>query len=224
MPPERPGPVTWSTLLTLLTTSMPFELLETIRWTPGGGWFLLDRHLARADASARYFQIAFPAGAVHAALESAVRSADGPLRVRLLVGPAGTVRVETASLAPPAGVTHVRLAKEPIDPTDDFLFHKTTNRAVYDRARRPDCDDVVLWNPAREITETTIANLVVDIDGRRVTPPVACGLLPGTMRAELLATGEVIEQRVTVEQLRGAAQFWLVNSVRGWCTASLEAD
>jgi branched-subunit amino acid aminotransferase/4-amino-4-deoxychorismate lyase len=203
---------------------MPFELLETMRWTPHDGWFLLDRHLARADASARHFQIAFPVRAVRAALDSAVRAADGPLRVRLLVGGDGTVRVETAPLAPAGGVMRVRLAKAPIDPADVFLFHKTTNRIVYDRARLPGCDDVVLWNPAREITETTIANLVVDVDRRRVTPPVACGLLPGTMRAELLAKGEVTEERVTVEQLRRAAQFWLVNSVRGWCLAALEAD
>ena len=116
----------------------------------------------------------------------------------------------------------VRFALDPIDPSDVFLWHKTTNRAVYDRARLPDCDDVILWNPAGEVTETTIANLVVeDADsGRRVTPPIVCGLLPGTFRAELLETGEVDEARVTVEQLRRAPRFWLVNSVRGWCPAS----
>ena len=56
---------------------------------------------------------------------------------------------------------------------------------------------------------------------RRVTPPVACGLLPGTLRAELLATGQIGEARVTVEELKAAAHFWLVNSVRGWCNGVL---
>jgi len=117
----------------------------------------------------------------------------------------------------------VRFALHPIDPSDVFLMHKTTNRAVYERARRPDCDDVVLWNPAGEATESTIANLVVEEagHGRRVTPPIDCGLLPGTFRAELLEAGEVSEARVTVEQLRRAPRFWLVNSVRGWCPAEL---
>ena len=73
----------------------------------------------------------------------------------------------------------VRFAPHPIDPSDVFLFHKTTNRAVYERARRPDCDDVILWNPAGEVTETTIANLVVeDVDsgagGSRRRLPAAC--------------------------------------------------
>ena len=81
------------------------------------------------------------------------------------------------------------IAASPIDPRDPFLFHKTTNREVYLHARRPDCDDVVLWNPDRQVTESTIANIVVDIDGRKVTPPVDCGLLAGTFRAELLESG-----------------------------------
>ena len=102
------------------------------------------------------------------------------------------MRVEHTPLQLRDDAMRVRFALDPIDPTDVFLFHKTTNRVVYERARRPDCDDVILWNPAGEVTETTIANLVVeDATGRRVTPPIACGLLPGTMRAELLATGEV---------------------------------
>jgi para-aminobenzoate synthetase/4-amino-4-deoxychorismate lyase len=67
-----------------------------------------------------------------------------------------------------------------------------------------------------------VADITDMTPGRwRVTPPIACGLLPGTFRAELLETGAVSEARVTVEQLRSAARFWLVNSVRGWCPAVL---
>ena len=137
------------------------------------------------------------------------------------------MRVERTPLDHRDDVWRVRLAEQPVDPSDEFLYHKTTNRAVYERARRPDCDDVILWNPAGEVTETTIANLVVEhvddmnVTGRRVTPPAACGLLRGTFRAELLAAGEVSEERVTVERLGAAARFWLVNSVRGWCPAIL---
>ena len=80
---------------------------------------------------------------------------------------------------------------------------------------------VLLWNDAGEITEATDANVVVEIDGRKVTPPVECGLLAGTMRGALLDAGEVTEQRVTVDQLRSGATFWLINSVRGWMPAAL---
>jgi para-aminobenzoate synthetase/4-amino-4-deoxychorismate lyase len=198
-----------------------FELLETMRWTPADGWYLLDRHLARLEQSARHFQFKHWPGQIRAALEGAVEHAVGPLRVRLLVAEDGAARAEHAPLDLGERTLQVKVAAHPIDPTDIFLYHKTTKRDVYERARRPDCDDVVLWNPEGEITETTIANLVVEMDGQRVTPPVRCGLLPGTLRAELLASGEVIEAPVTKPQLISAARFWLVNSVRGWCPGLL---
>ena len=47
----------------------------------------------------------------------------------------------------------------------------------------------MLWNERGEVTESTIANVVVEIDGVRYTPPLACGLLGGTFRGELLGVG-----------------------------------
>jgi branched-subunit amino acid aminotransferase/4-amino-4-deoxychorismate lyase len=199
---------------------LAFELLETLRWTPEERWYLLDRHLARLHASARYFGFPFSPQAVAEALGAAENGADEPLRVRLLLAEDGATRVERTPLNIERRRMRVRLATQPVDPDDVFLYHKTTNRAVYERARLPDCDDVILWNGLGEATESTIANLVVEIDGRRVTPPVSCGLLPGTMRAELLANGEIVEGRFSVDALR-SAPIWLVNSVRGWCDADL---
>jgi branched-subunit amino acid aminotransferase/4-amino-4-deoxychorismate lyase len=203
---------------------VPFDLLETMRWTPGEGWYLLDRHLARLEESARHFRFVYSASQIRDRLDRAVQSAESALRVRLLVSDDGSARVEQTPLERRDDVWRVRFAAHPVDPSDEFLYHKTTNRAVYERARRKDCDDVILWNPAGEVTETTIANLVIedaDAGARRVTPPVACGLLPGTLRAELLATGQIGEARVTVGELKEAARFWLVNSVRGWCQGVL---
>ena len=93
---------------------------------------------------------------------------------------------------------------------------ETTNRTQQERERSPAYDEVVLWNPDGQITEAMTANIVVDLDGRAVTPPVECGLLPGTMRAELLAAGEIAEAPITVEQVLALRRVWLVNSVRGW--------
>ena len=110
------------------------------------------------------------------------------------------------------------LADIPVRREEVFLYHKTTARAVYDRARKPGADDVVLWNEKGEITESTIANVVVEREHARVTPPVDCGLLAGTFRAELLARGEIREAVVSVDELRAASRFWLINSVQGWRT------
>jgi para-aminobenzoate synthetase / 4-amino-4-deoxychorismate lyase len=200
---------------------MAFDLLETMRWTPTEGWYLLDRHLDRLEGSARHFGFDYSRAKVVDALDKAVRAAEGPRRVRLLVDGEGGVRVEHTPLDLQQGFMRVRLAARPIDPTDVFLYHKTTNRLVYGQALLPDCDDVILWNPFGQVTESTIANLVVQLGGRRVTPPVSCGLLPGTMRAELLAAGQISEELVSVDELVAATRFWLVNSVRGWCDARL---
>ena len=66
-----------------------------------------------------------------------------------------------------------------------------------------------------------MANLVVRIGDRWLTPPVECGLLPGTFRAELLARGELEEARLRPEELESADEIWLINSLRGWIPVEL---
>jgi para-aminobenzoate synthetase/4-amino-4-deoxychorismate lyase len=111
----------------------------------------------------------------------------------------------------------VCLAEEPVDRENVFLYHKTTRREVYERALAacPEADDVLLWNEAGELTEACRANLVVELDGERLTPPVRSGLLAGTYRRHLLATGAVREAVVRVADLERANRIWLANSVRG---------
>ncbi len=194
-----------------------FDLLETLRWSPADGFFLLEPHLVRLGETAEYFSVPLQLEKVRAAVAVAVIDATGPLRLRLLVSRDGAVRVEQRPFLPATGVVRAALAAAPVDPSDVFLFHKTTHRRVYDEARasQPGVDEVLLWNADGEVTEGTIANLVAEIDGVRVTPPVTCGLLAGTYRAMLLEAGGVTEQVITLESLRRATGLWLVNSVQG---------
>lgn len=199
----------------------PFELLETIKWTPDAGFFLLDRHLRRLDRSAAHFSYTCSIDEVRARLDRAVEGASGAQRLRLLVAQSGAIRVECVPLSQTGRPARLGIAELPIDPRNPFLFHKTTNRQVYVNAMRSDYDDVVLWNPDRQVTESTIANIVVEVGGRKVTPPVSCGLLAGTFRAELLDTGAIQERIVTLDELRTASGIWLINSVREWWPARL---
>lgn len=198
-----------------------FELLETIRWTPGQGFFLLNRHLTRLERSARHFGYTYNAADLASALDRTVASSADAQRVRLLLSHNGTARVECTRLDPVTTPARVVFADAPINSSDIFLAHKTTNRRVYDAAKRPDADDVILWNADRQVTETTIANIVADIGGRKVTPPIECGLLPGTFRAQLLDEGMIEEAVITIDQIRDATGLWLVNSVREWWPAQL---
>lgn len=197
----------------------PFELLETLR-LEGGRFPLLPRHAARLAASARYFGFRLDPARVEAALRrEGAAAAGGGRRVRLLLAADGAVRTESAPLPPPAAAPlPVALATAPVSRRDRFLFHKTTRRDAYDAARRerPDVFDVLLANEEGELTELTVGNLVLEIEGERVTPARDSGLLAGVFREELLATGAVRERPVRVEELGRARRLWLVNAVRGW--------
>lgn len=198
-----------------------FDLLESLLFD--GEYFLLDEHLARLAGSAEYFGFEVDVDAVRAALlDEAAAFEDGPLKVRLLAARDGTHHVE-AGPAGPSTPVRLDFAAEPVDDRDVFLYHKTTHRAVYERARasRPDCDDVLLWNARGEITETTTANVILEIDGRLWTPPVSSGLLGGTMRASLLADGAIQERVLTKADVARAGSIRLINSVRQWVDAIL---
>jgi para-aminobenzoate synthetase/4-amino-4-deoxychorismate lyase len=110
------------------------------------------------------------------------------------------------------------LAGQPVLSSDIFLFHKTTHREIYDKARagHSACDDVLLHNERGELTEFKIGSLVVELDGELVTPPVECGLLPGTFRAHLIETGQVMERVVPLHRLKECTKIYRVNSVRQW--------
>jgi para-aminobenzoate synthetase/4-amino-4-deoxychorismate lyase len=201
-----------------------FDLLETMRWEDGE-YALLDSHLQRVAASARYFDIPFSVEAARAALEEHAQSfPQETRRVRLLVSPEGEVRVESASLPSPSPSSlPVALARKPIARSNRFLYHKTTHRSFYDeqRAAHPEAFDVLLWNEEGELTEFTIGNLIIEMDGGRWTPPRESGLLAGTLRAHLLDRGEIHERVLTQADLANASHLWLINAVRGWVPVHL---
>jgi para-aminobenzoate synthetase/4-amino-4-deoxychorismate lyase len=203
----------------VLTRRWPeFSLLETMAWQPGDGYLLLNYHIDRLLRSADYFGIRVEEGA----LREALAAIDGDFsataqRVRVLVARNGSVTCESSPLTPPAEPLRVAIADEPVSSSDLYLYHKTTHRDVYDTAlaAHPGADDVILYNEKDEITESCYANVVVELDGERYTPPVPCGLLAGTYRQWMLDQHLVEERIITREDLERADRVWLVNSVRG---------
>lgn len=201
----------------ILTSPPPvFDLLETLRWCPRLGYVLLEDHLSRLAASARHFGVPCDLAEVRHGLAGAVRGADTDQRVRLLVDPDGVIRVETTPLDRLPRRTAAPLASRPIDTSTPFVFHKTTHRQAYQEAQADLPGEVVFWNTSGCVTESTNANVVVEIGGQLVTPPLECGLLAGVARAHALRRGRVREALVTVDEFRAARRAWLLNSVRGW--------
>jgi para-aminobenzoate synthetase/4-amino-4-deoxychorismate lyase len=139
--------------------------------------------------------------------------------VRLRLDATGRAHVESRPLdAPIRQPAPVALAAAPVSRGDWRLYHKTTQREVYDQRRRerPEVFDVLLWNDERVVTEFTIGNLVAEIDGERWTPDRRCGLLAGVFRGELLEAGEIRERVITLDDLARAKRLWLINSLREW--------
>jgi para-aminobenzoate synthetase/4-amino-4-deoxychorismate lyase len=200
-----------------------FSLYEGLLWEPPDGYFLLERHLRRLERSAAHFRFAVDVDAVRERLrELAAGLPERPRKVRLEVSSDGAVALEDVDLKPSTPV-RVALADEPVDSGDEFLRHKTSRRTVYERAlaAHPEAQDVLLWNERRELTETCSANLVLEIDGRRLTPQLSSGLLAGTFRGHLLERGEIEEQILPLDALERATGLFLVNSVRRWCEIRL---
>ncbi len=193
----------------------PFRLLETMLYEPAKGISLLNLHLERLKASADFFEFNIDVDAILDQLCSLQWQKS--LRLRLLLDPDGHVEIEEHSLSEIKPRLMLKLASRPVDSTDIFLFHKTTNRDVYEQARIDvdHCDDVILWNERDELTETTISNLFLEIEGELVTPPVECGLLAGTYRRHMLENGKAKEAVVTKRDLLMASKIYVANSVRG---------
>lgn len=205
----------------ILDTYTPlFSLLETLLWTPDDGYALLEKHLARLEASAEYFDYASDLAAVRQRLQDLARGLPlTPHKTRLLIAQNGTITLEAEPITLPSDEPprQVALARVPVDRADPFLYHKTTHRRTYVEAlaARPGADDVILFNADGEITESTRANVAAEIAGVLCTPPVSCGLLPGTCRAHLLETGAIKERVITIAELLNSPRVFLVNSVRG---------
>jgi para-aminobenzoate synthetase/4-amino-4-deoxychorismate lyase len=193
-----------------------FELFESML-IEDGEIFLLERHLERLKNSAAFFGFEFDFGSYEARLRETLVS--NPLlaaKLKLTLRKDGRITTETSPILDSETPQRLTLATTPVNSSDTFLFHKTTNRDYP--------PNLIFWNERNEVTESGIANLVVKIDGQLVTPPVSCGLLPGTFRGHLIDNGEIKERVVTVEELKNANEFFLINSVRKWMKAELVVE
>ncbi|WP_417712946.1 aminotransferase class IV family protein [Pseudophaeobacter arcticus] len=206
-------------LLAALKDDATFRLIETFGHYPGQGAIRQNLHLARMAASAQVFLIGFDRQAAAQRI-AALAAAKTALRCRLTLAMDGTLALEYAPMPPrPAQWRFAIAAANTLRSDDVFLRHKTTRRALYDRVRQQmprGLDELVFLNERGEICEGTITNLFVTLrSGRRVTPPLSSGLLPGVLRQHLLDTGQVEEQLVTPRDLRQAQAVTLGNSLRG---------
>jgi para-aminobenzoate synthetase/4-amino-4-deoxychorismate lyase len=205
-----------------------FELIETLMWEKGSGYVLLAGHLDRLKASARYFGFTCDLETVRTALAARAAEIDAPrARVRMTLAEDGAVSItatplEAAPATPP--IMRYVISDTRVNSADAFLYHKTTRRDLYDGEWQhfhdtAGADEVIYLNERGELAEGSRTNIFLKVDGRLVTPVLSSGLLPGVLRADLLASGEVQEAVLTLKDLEAADEVYLGNSVRGLLVA-----
>lgn len=227
----------------LIKPAPQFSLIETMLWHPDTGYWLLDLHLGRLAGSARYFSYPMEPEEIKARLsELAENFSSAPLlksqRVRLTLSREGEVELTHGELtenflpsADPAAIMQQKSGKDlpkvvfsnrKTDSNSPHLFHKTTLRRLYDEERAAFVEskgyyEVLFVNENGEVTEGSYTNLFMQKEGKLLTPPVACGLLPGVLRSYLLHEHPeyMAEAILTRKDLEQAEAVYVGNSVRG---------
>jgi para-aminobenzoate synthetase/4-amino-4-deoxychorismate lyase len=189
--------------------------------------YLLDRHLDRLEASAGHFRYPFDRAGTRASVEAlAAARPRGRFRIRLLLSAGGRCTPGVTALGPPVREYRAKLSSRPVDAGDPMLSHKTTHRPLYvserNAALAAGYDEVLFMNSRGELTEGSVSNVFVERGGRMLTPPVRCGLLPGTFRGELLDAGRCGEAVLTAVDLSAADHVFVGNSVRGLVPVRVE--
>ena len=208
----------------LARAEAPVEALETLRLEDGVP-LRGEAHLARMQRTARHFGLRFSLAEARAHLAAiAAAQPTGSWRLRLTCNAAGQLAHTLSPFTPTDAPVALALADRPMatrGPGAEFLAHKTTRRELYELARPAGAFDLILWNEAGELTECSFGNLALQIDGQWLTPPLTAGLLPGVLRAELLAQGRLKEATLTRDDLARAQGLAFLNSLRGWLPAHL---
>ncbi|MHB8462995.1 MAG: chorismate-binding protein, partial [Vulcanimicrobiaceae bacterium] len=182
-----------------------------------------DAHVHRLLATAVIFDVPLPAERLMRYLAGIPRSPA--TLVRLRAHRDGSLTHTMEALLENPNVVSVLIADEPVDSSDPFLAWKTSWRPVHRRAFAlaiaRNCFDALLTNERGEITEGTRTTVFIERDGRLHTPPLECGLLPGVLRAQLIASGRAVETRITPAELRTAQTIFVGNAARGLIRAQL---
>lgn len=180
------------------------NLIETLFWDGAKAprWPL---HEARLRRSAALLGWACP--------EVRPQGPDHPARLRMTLDREGRVDWTAAPLPPAKAEWRVGLAADRLRSDDPWLRVKSTRREVYDRARAalPEgLDEVLFLNERGEVCDGSITTVFFDRGQGLRTPPLASGLLPGVLRAELDCKEDLLWPEDLVR-----VRLWVGNALRG---------
>jgi para-aminobenzoate synthetase/4-amino-4-deoxychorismate lyase len=214
-------------LMNLSSATGVFETIAVLHGEPQR----LEQHLDRMQASASALGIAFARDHAKATVLNACVSLDRYLswRLRLDLEVNGEYSATSGPLDSLEGAVKIFWAQDilPRDCTmfsgDALLRHKISQRSLYDAAWQAAVKlggfDALFINEQGFVTEGGRTNIFIQAkdSSEWLTPPVSAGLLPGVMRAVILADPQMNarEADLTIKDVSMANAIMLTNALRG---------
>jgi len=190
-----------------------FDLLTTGRIHQGELTFL-KQHLTRLREASRYFAYPYNEQKLLNKLQEELTHVDSSLdyRCRIALQKNGNFQLTITELTDlPASYLQAQLREQTAPLNRPFTYFKTSQR---DHLIQSDREQIYYLEDGT-LLETTIGNLILEIDGQLYTPPAHLPLLEGIYRRHLLETGQVEEKRLTLKDLEVADRVYACNALRG---------
>lgn len=193
-----------------------FKLIETMLLK--NHKILLEKyHIKRLTKSAKYFEFRINKYLITQKLNN-LKKFDGTYKVRLLLDENGNIETELEKVTK-VKEGFIKIAPQKVNSNDIFLYHKTTNRELYNyyykKAQEENLIDYIFLNERNEITEGCIHNIIILKNGKLITPKRESGILIGTMLSYLTRKYKITFSSITLKDLEESEKIFLCNSVSG---------
>ena len=197
-----------------------FDLISTGKVTDGK-LTLQDQHLQRLAEAASYFAYPFDQDKLEQELEETCAQLDKgqDYRLRIALKKDGRIELETTPLLPLTETFRkAKLVEQTANLAQPFTYFKTSHRPHLTLEQQ----EQIYYNTQGQLLETSIGNLLLELDGKLYTPPAELGLLKGIYRQQLLDKGQATEKVLTLADLAQAEKIYASNAVRGLYKLEIE--
>ena len=180
-----------------------------------------DQHLKRLREAARYFAYPFDEEKLKVELNQTLAELDPSTdyRLRISIAKSGKMTCKLEKLqALPEAFCKAILVPQNTNLQRPFTYFKTSYRPHLDLGQQ----EQIYYNSQGQLLESSIGNLVLQLDGHLYTPPVELGLLDGIYRQHLLATGQATERSLSLDDLKSAEKIYACNALRGLYELEIE--
>ena len=181
-----------------------------------------EQHLQRLTEAASYFAYPFDQDKLKQELEETCAQLDKgqDYRLRIALKKDGSIGLETATLPPlTATFRKAKLVEQTANLAQPFTYFKTSHRPHLTLEQQ----EQIYYNAQGQLLETSIGNLLLELDGKLYTPSAELGLLKGIYRQQLLDEGQATEKVLTLADLEQAEKIYACNAVRGLYELELDS-